>query len=108
MKDALPPEAAARAARSLEQYVLRILGECRSGVCSCSAGFHGHDCSRDGRDHTVRPSSCPSGCSGHGACLQGTTCACVAGYTGAECATRAVADAADAKLAAAVRARQGL
>lgn len=83
-------------------------GECRSGVCSCSAGFHGHDCSRDGRDHTMRPSSCPSGCSGHGACLQGTTCACVAGYTGAECATRAVADAADAKLAAAVRARQGL
>lgn len=37
----MPPEAAARAARNLEQYSLRILGECRSGVSSRELEFTG-------------------------------------------------------------------
>ena len=83
-------------------------GSCASGLCSCEAGYYGHDCSRDGRDHTVRASSCPGGCSGHGACISGNTCACIAGYVGAECATRS-SDATlseDEAMRAAVRSRR--
>ena len=79
-------------------------GTCSNGLCSCAAGFYGHDCARDGRDHTERASACPAQCSGHGACVAGGMCACVAGYTGAACATR-TAEASDAAVRAAVRAR---
>ena len=62
----------------------------------------------DARDRTVRASSCPGQCSGHGACLEGSRCACVAGYGGADCGMRLGASASDAELKAAVRARSGL
>ena len=45
--------------------------------CECVAGRVGRDCSRR---------ACPSGCSGHGACVDGA-CACERGYGGAACDT---------------------
>lgn len=59
-------------------------GECHAGTCKCGAGFFGHDCSRDGRDHDSRVSSCPRHCMGHGSCIAGI-CACLAGFTGDDC-----------------------
>ena len=52
-----------------------------SGRCRCFSGFNGTACELDPWGATT----CPHGCSGHGACAAGR-CACAAGYAGQDCA----------------------
>ena len=54
------------------------------GVCRCNIGWRGDTCAEP---------TCIANCSGHGTCLSGTStavCACLPGFGGADCASRAV------------------
>ena len=56
-------------------------GSCVQGVCICSNGFSGSDCSQP---------TCPGNCSGNGTCSQGV-CTCFKGFTGPDCSQKVVA-----------------
>ena len=54
-------------------------GVCDNGICSCTNGYTGFDCSIRG---------CPNGCSGQGECFNGT-CYCYNEFAGVDCSEKA-------------------
>ena len=57
-----------------------------TGVCYCSHGYTGVDCSLMCPSAFVRETGTIMACSGRGACLSDSTCRCRAGYYGVDCA----------------------
>jgi hypothetical protein len=71
-------------------------GTCSNGICTCSSGYSGSDCST-GTDfrsvlrylRSCMVVLCPGGgtCNGHGYCYTSGACSCYSGYSGSDCST---------------------